>query len=74
MKDFGCFFPPSITDCSRLKLHLTRPAELDLGFQISQGTVMSYLKAYAVAIVSALSGAAVVHNIVQPDLVRLATV
>ena len=32
---------------------------------------MSWLKAYTVAIVSLLSGAAVVHNIYKPDLVRL---
>lgn len=33
---------------------------------------MSWLKAYAVAIVSVLSGAAVVHNIYKPDLVGIA--
>jgi len=31
---------------------------------------MGWAKAYAVAFVSLLSGAAVVHNIYQPDLVR----
>ena len=31
---------------------------------------MSYFKAYAVAILAALSGAALVHNVVRPDLVR----
>ena len=31
---------------------------------------MGWLKAYTVAIVSLLSGAAVVHNIFKPDLVR----
>lgn len=31
---------------------------------------MSWLKAYAVAITSLLTGAAVVHNIYKPDLVR----
>ena len=32
---------------------------------------VSYLGAYAVALVSLLSGAAVVHNIFKPDLVRV---
>lgn len=34
-------------------------------------TSAGWLKGYAVAIVSLLSGAAVVHNIYKPDLVRL---
>jgi len=32
---------------------------------------MYYVKAYAVAVVSLLAGAAVVHNIYKPDLVGL---
>ena len=31
---------------------------------------ISWIKAYAIAIASLLSGAAVVHNIFKPDLVR----
>jgi hypothetical protein len=33
--------------------------------------LMSYLRAYAVAFVSMLGGAAFVHNIYKPDLVTL---
>ena len=37
---------------------------------VSSASRMGWAKAYAVAFVSLLSGAAVVHNIYQPDLVR----
>ena len=37
---------------------------------MSGSTSAGWLKGYAVAIVSLLSGAAVVHNIYKPDLVR----
>jgi hypothetical protein len=37
---------------------------------VSSARRMGWAKAYAVAFVSLLSGAAVVHNIYQPDLVR----
>ena len=37
----------------------------------ASSTSAGWLKGYAVAIASLLSGAAVVHNIYKPDLVRL---
>ena len=42
---------------------------LSLGMPVRPQKV-SYLGAYVVAVISLLSGAAVVHNIFKPDLVR----
>jgi hypothetical protein len=44
---------------------------LRLSAAVDTPSQVSYLGAYGVALVSLLSGAAVVHNIFKPDLVRL---
>ena len=56
---------------SRTKRRTLRLWPVSIQYQMGQRHDISWIKAYAVAIASLLSGAAVVHNIFKPDLVRL---
>ncbi len=56
--------------CAECKSVTTAQQSATVGMPV-QPKKVSYFGAYAVALVSLLSGAAVVHNIFKPDLVRV---